>query len=74
MSQRTIQRTCDGILLAPVGAEGLWGALRELRAAMRGVPGRGIRTTFVTAFARDGSIAAASGDAALLVAGYHVGD
>ena len=74
MSQQTIQRTCDGILLAPVGAEGLWGALRELRAAMRGVRGHGIRTTFVTAFALDGSLAPESGDAALLVAGYHVGE
>lgn len=72
--EQTISRACDGILVAPVGAEGLWGAFRELRAAMRGLPGPGhVRTAFVTAFARDGRPAMDSGHAALLVAGYHIG-
>ena len=71
--RQTLNRPCDGILVAPVTDEGLWGALRELRSAMRELPGSGpVHSTFITAFARDGRPASGSGDAVLLVAGYHL--
>ena len=67
--RQTTSTPCDGILVAPVAEEGLWGALRELRAAMQGLSAR---TAFVSAFGSDGRPASQSGRAALLIAGYHL--
>ena len=73
MRQKLVDRTSDGILVAPVGAGGLWEAFRELRGAMRGVAGSGrVQTSFISALAPDGSPATSSSGTAVLIAGYRV--
>ena len=60
----------DGLLLAPVGPEGPWAALRALRRGVRGMSaGRCASATFVTAITQEGRHAHRSVDVAVLAVG-----
>lgn len=60
----------EGVLLAPVGPDGPWAAVRALRDGVRGMSeGRCASATFVTAIAQDGRRAHRSDDVVLLAIG-----
>jgi len=68
---RTEQRA-DGLLLATVAPEGVWAAIRALRAAMGTLGGgSGARCASLTGIAADGRIVAAP-DAEVLVLQYRI--
>lgn len=70
MAHTTIQPKDDGILVAPVGPDGPWAALRALRQGVRGMSaGRCASATFVTVMTEEGRHARRSADAALLAVG-----
>lgn len=59
----------EGLLLAPVGPEGPWHALRALREGIREFAGdRAVSTTFISAFTEEGRTADAHDAAASLLA------
>lgn len=60
----------DGLILAPVGPDGPWAAVRALREGVRGMSaGRCASATFVTAITQEGRRAHRSSDVALLALG-----
>ena len=59
-----------GLLLAPVGPEGPWAALRALRQGVRGMSaGRCASATFVSAITEEGRRAHRFADVAVLAVG-----
>lgn len=79
-ADRTLAQPERGSLLAglvsvPVGPNGRWGALRDLRAAMADVRTHGAdpRLSFIVALARDGRVVSGRDpDVAMFVLGYRV--
>lgn len=68
--------TADGLLLAHVGEDGAWEAVRSLRAAMRRLSRLGRpHATSITAIAEDGrEVAAQDPEAEVIALGYRVVD
>jgi hypothetical protein len=65
----------DGVLLAPIGGQGVWGALRSVRRAMSSLRENGSvpRTAFVVAMSPDGRIVPGrTDDASVFVVGYRL--
>ena len=65
----------DGILLAPIGERGVWGALRSVHQAMASLRENGSspRTAFVVAMSSDGQIVPGrAADASVFVVGYRL--
>jgi len=66
----TIPET-DGLLVAAIREEGVWGALCALRDGMRGLADRRPQTSFVAAMTEDGRLVEGQNpEARLLVLGY----
>lgn len=67
----------DGVLLVPIGARGVWGALRSVHQAMASIRQNGSspRTAFVVAMLPDGRIVPGRDpDASVFVVGYRLSD
>lgn len=61
----------DGLLVAAIREEGVWGALRALRDGMRALASPAPRASFVAAMSEDGRLVSGDHpDARLLVLGY----
>jgi hypothetical protein len=67
----------DGLMLAPVGRRGPWGALRSLRAGMRDLrrQGTSAHVSFVVVLSREGRLVSPRDTAAaVFVLGYGTDD